>query len=714
MRKVYFSLLLVLAILKTEAATITWDGGGDGVSWSDASNWVGNVTPVSTDNVLLDNSVVNGSYIVNLPDIGVSIISLKITPRTSNTIKLLLPSSNILTANAFVTTGTGYTVTIDNGGIFENNAVVPSGTNFTIADSFRINNGGHYIHKSVSASGGWTTRLAKISGTETGTFECDVPGGGVYSLGTTNRTFGNLVFTATSDTITYIISGGSPLTINNNLIINSNATLSIGYSADILVKGNFTQYVSSVLVTQNGSSNNNKIYFQKDFSSSGLIKTTGTSTDSRIIFNGTAVQNLSFSSIKNSVNIEFNNSSGFNLNSNLAMPDTLNAVLTLTSGIINGSGKTITIQRTSAGLSGGSSSSYLNGGTFRQYIANGFAYTFPIGDNHYGPIAISNISNAVANDYFDAAYYNAFHPSVHTNVAVAVPASPTNSSAVMVHSSYTEYWNLVHNAGSIASAAVTLNFTDNYFSGITNKGADYLRVAYYDPGGGQWLDYGNNIASKSVASGVSGSITSSANLGSTAFGVFAFGTTDHAINPLPVLIKSFSASKKTGYNKLDWNVGCRGKELTFEILRSTDGKDYSIINKFTASQNRCNQPFDFNDYDVAAQKVYYRIKITDEYGKIVYTQVAVIINRNRGFEVSALMPNPAADMVYLNISSAIKDKLQLAVTDISGKQVMNVSAVLAAGSNIIPLQVKGLAKGVYTISGIYSDGRIAALHFIKQ
>ncbi len=35
---------------------ITWDGGGDGTSWSDASNWDPDAVPTSTDDVTIDNS----------------------------------------------------------------------------------------------------------------------------------------------------------------------------------------------------------------------------------------------------------------------------------------------------------------------------------------------------------------------------------------------------------------------------------------------------------------------------------------------------------------------------------------------------------------------------------------------------------------------------------------------------------------------------------
>jgi hypothetical protein len=36
-------------------ALSSWDGGGDGYSWKDAANWVGDVVPTSNDTVMLAN-----------------------------------------------------------------------------------------------------------------------------------------------------------------------------------------------------------------------------------------------------------------------------------------------------------------------------------------------------------------------------------------------------------------------------------------------------------------------------------------------------------------------------------------------------------------------------------------------------------------------------------------------------------------------------------
>jgi len=43
----------VMILCRCSAATVTWDGGGDGFTWHDAANWSGNVLPGPTDDVVL-------------------------------------------------------------------------------------------------------------------------------------------------------------------------------------------------------------------------------------------------------------------------------------------------------------------------------------------------------------------------------------------------------------------------------------------------------------------------------------------------------------------------------------------------------------------------------------------------------------------------------------------------------------------------------------
>ncbi|MDG1358344.1 MAG: PEP-CTERM sorting domain-containing protein [Akkermansiaceae bacterium] len=69
---------LLAPALTTNAATITWDGGGDGVSWTDGNNWSTNNAPTAGDTMNIGGSAIvdfdttftsslsNGSVVINV------------------------------------------------------------------------------------------------------------------------------------------------------------------------------------------------------------------------------------------------------------------------------------------------------------------------------------------------------------------------------------------------------------------------------------------------------------------------------------------------------------------------------------------------------------------------------------------------------------------------------------------------------------------------
>ncbi|MEO6963550.1 MAG: hypothetical protein ABIY90_16380, partial [Puia sp.] len=115
----------------------TWSGSGGNGLWSDPLNWNTRHAPDSTDDVLLDNGDVPGSYQVVLPDQAVTVRTLTITPGDGNNIELILPSSNRET-NAFRVKGPGYGISLNAGGIFRNASGLAGGESLQIADSIRI------------------------------------------------------------------------------------------------------------------------------------------------------------------------------------------------------------------------------------------------------------------------------------------------------------------------------------------------------------------------------------------------------------------------------------------------------------------------------------------------------------------------------------------------------------------------------------------------
>lgn len=187
-----------------------------------------------------------------------------------------------------------------------------------------------------------------------------------------------------------------------------------------------------------------------------------------------------------------------------------------------------------------------------------------------------------------------------------------------------------------------------------------------------------------------------------------------SITSLPVSIEYFRGSKLNTGNLLDWKVNCTSSPTATMILeRSSDGRNFSSINSITASSLRCLQPFNYTDASPVSGINYYRIRVTDADGNSKFSNIIPILNRDRGFDIVSMMPNPVAAKAVLNIASAAKGNMQIVITDASGRRMDNRSVILVAGSNQVTLDLSGLAAGTYQLSGYTADGT-KTIRFVKE
>jgi hypothetical protein len=151
------------------------------------------------------------------------------------------------------------------------------------------------------------------------------------------------------------------------------------------------------------------------------------------------------------------------------------------------------------------------------------------------------------------------------------------------------------------------------------------------------------------------------------------------------------------------------------LERSGDSRNFSNIYNTTVSSLLCQQPFNFVDTKAMQGLNYYRLKMTDADGKMSYSNIVVLMNAKKGFELVNITPNPVTDNKFkLNISSAEQLKIEINITDLSGRILVKQQATLNAGFNPIDVNVKNLAVGTYQLFGITSEGRTRVLQFVKQ
>lgn len=182
--------------------------------------------------------------------------------------------------------------------------------------------------------------------------------------------------------------------------------------------------------------------------------------------------------------------------------------------------------------------------------------------------------------------------------------------------------------------------------------------------------------------------------------------------PLPIKLISFNAIKiNNGQAKLDWELAvCCSPDAQFEVERSADARNFTAF--ATVSGSATNRFYLYNDTRLGKGITYYRLKMTDEEGKVSYSKVVAIVNDNSGLVITNVAPNPVSDRALLTLSAGKAGTVSFEIYNLAGLVVKRWTGTVAEGTNSIPVQVDELAAGVYQVQATGQNAK-AVVRFIK-
>ncbi len=358
--------------------------------------------------------------------------------------------------------------------------------------------------------------------------------------------------------------------VNGNLICGN---FNISGSGNFILGANATLQIGSA----SGISSSGAI---------GNIQVTGSRTFNQFanyVYNGSSAQvtgNGLPSSIKN---LTINNSAGVSLSSNILVSGTLNLI---TGNLITNS-NSLSLGTSITNLGTLLISTGRVVGNFNRWISNSSSILFPVGtsSSKYTPVTLSNV---VGNGTFSVVAVPGIHPTI------------LNPNFLQM------YWKLTN--GGVTSADITFNYLDVDVVGDENL----YSLFKYD---GNWLPYSpinlNTTANTVNITGVS------------SFSDWTLGI-DH---PLPVELKSFSATIIGSTVKLNWNTATEVNNYGFEIERAVISNVERNLSwekiGFLSGNGNSNSPksYSFMDDKVSVGKYSYRLKQIDNDGQYEYSKV---------------------------------------------------------------------------------------------
>lgn len=272
----------------------------------------------------------------------------------------------------------------------------------------------------------------------------------------------------------------------------------------------------------------------------------------------------------------------------------------------------------------------------------------------------------------------------------------------------TGYWNMeVDNGFTLGSTTYSTTVDASDFtkvdgvSPITNLANIRLIKR---PTGGSWDTEGTATAPASLAS-VSGSQFST-------FSDFAVGG---AALALPIELSAFEAKALDKTNLIEWRTQTERNVLALVVERSANG-----VNGWTeigrSQPHNDAVPHQYSLEDKQPLKVsYYRLRSVDVDGAEMFSPVVVVARKTGSFNISAVFPTPATDVLTVDFEATADDNISMQVFSLDGRLAFELSSAAVKGLNRQTIQLQTLAAGMYTLRLSNESGELSApVKFVKQ
>jgi hypothetical protein len=186
----------------------------------------------------------------------------------------------------------------------------------------------------------------------------------------------------------------------------------------------------------------------------------------------------------------------------------------------------------------------------------------------------------------------------------------------------------------------------------------------------------------------------------------------YTINWMSVLaVQKIDAAASLNGNMVtvNWMTANETNTNRFFVERSTDNNNFITIADMAAAGNYAGLKNYTLQNDIAAvtgaSVIYYRIKVADMDGKMMYSNTVSVRLTN----VSSIKtwPNPVTSVVNISLYSEVKTSMQVRVTDAGGKTIRNAVYNIVKGNNQVSINdLSSLSKGIYLLQLTDMNGNV--------
>ncbi|XZF14432.1 T9SS type A sorting domain-containing protein [Chitinophagaceae bacterium MMS25-I14] len=164
-----------------------------------------------------------------------------------------------------------------------------------------------------------------------------------------------------------------------------------------------------------------------------------------------------------------------------------------------------------------------------------------------------------------------------------------------------------------------------------------------------------------------------------------FSRTINTVGTLALTWVSFDARTAGNDILLDWKTADEKNTASFDIERSTDGKNFETVGSLNTIGTG-NNDYNFTDAATVNGTNYYRLKQIDNDGTFQYSKVITATVRKEAVVDAVVFPNPAKDVLHIKSTVPVSAE----IFNLSGMRVAVTEA-----STETSISLTGLAAGIY-------------------
>ncbi len=165
---------------------------------------------------------------------------------------------------------------------------------------------------------------------------------------------------------------------------------------------------------------------------------------------------------------------------------------------------------------------------------------------------------------------------------------------------------------------------------------------------------------------------------------------------LPVKYAYFNGSNQGTKNVLTWATTSEINSQRFDILKSTDGLNFTVAGTINSKGGSVLTEYSFDDNSPSAGLNYYRLSQVDKDGQSSLSTTLVINNHMAGFRLRSY-PNPVHNSLNVTVTGGINGVLRIQVADMQGKSLLQQTWQKNTPLLKQTLDVSSLLPGVYQI-----------------